>query len=327
MPIRNVESTLREAMDSINAQSFRDFELVVVNDHCKDQSESIFKDFPDPRFRIIQNPGMGLVDALNYGVANCRTGWIVRMDGDDIMHAKRLEHLWNVVSHSPELDLVANRVELVSLKPLSDGYVEYMRWQNNVLTQREIDLNIYVESPFSHPGVMFKKSTFNLLGGYREGDFPEDYELWLRMHQHGARMVKIPKNLLFWRDSPQRLSRNHSSYRRSAFDNLRARFLARDRRLRHGRPLVFWGAGRKTRKRSQLLMDKGFQPGAWVDIDPKKIGNRINNVKVEEPCWLQQQDPRPFVLIYVTNHGAREQISTMLEEFGYEAGKDYLAVG
>jgi glycosyltransferase involved in cell wall biosynthesis len=327
MPIRNVASTLREAMDSINTQSFTDFELVVINDHSKDQSTSVFQDFADPRFRIFKNPGMGLVDALNFGAGNCRTDWIVRMDGDDIMHTKRLEYLWHAVSHSPELDLVANRVELFSLKPQKNGYVEYMRWQNNVLTQREIDLNIYVEAPFAHPGVMFKKSTFDLLGGYREGDFPEDYELWLRMHEHGARMVKIPETLLYWRDSPHRLSRNHSSYRRSAFDKLRAKFLARDQRLRHGRPVVFWGAGRKTRKRSQLLIDQGIRPSAWVDIDPKKIGNRINQIKVVDPYWLRQHDPRPFVLIYVANHGAREEISDMLEAFGYRAGEDYLAVG
>ena len=299
----------------------------MVNDHSEDQSETLFRAYADPRFRLLQNPGKGLVDALNYGAENCRTDWIVRMDGDDIMHSERLEHLWKVVSQSPELDLVANRVELFSREPLKTGYVEYMRWQNNVLTQREIDLNIYIESPFAHPGLMFKKSTFDLLKGYREGDFPEDYELWLRMHEHGAKMVKIPETLLYWRDSPQRLSRNHPSYRRSAFDKLRASYLARDQRLRHGRPVAFWGAGRKTRKRSQLLIDQGIQPGVWVDIDPKKIGNRINHVKVVGPCWLQQQDPRPFVLIYVANHGAREKIGAMLEAIGYKAGKDYLAVG
>jgi len=108
---------------------------------------------------------------------------------------------------------------------------------------------------------------------------------------------------------------------------LRANFLARDPRLQRNRPLAYWGAGRKTRKRSQLLIDHGFQPSVWIDIDPRKIGNRINNINVVDPHWLQRQDPRPFVLVYVANHGAREAIGTMLEEFGYEAGVDYLAVG
>ena len=66
---------------------------------------------------------------------------------------------------------------------------------------------------------------------------------------------------------------------------------------------------------------------AWIDIDPRKIGNRINGVPVVDCGWIAAQADRPFVLVYVTNHGARDVIARELEQMGYRPGEDYLAVG
>jgi len=131
--------------------------------------------------------------------------------------------------------------------------------------------------------------------------------------------------LLDWRESEGRLSRTDPRCSRQAFDRLRAAYLARDPRLRN-RPLAFWGAGRKTRRRCNLLIERGFTPIAWVDIDPRKIGNRLRGVPVVPPEWLAH-DEQPFVLSYVANHGAREDITLRLEGMGYRRGVDYLMVG
>jgi hypothetical protein len=65
---------------------------------------------------------------------------------------------------------------------------------------------------------------------------------------------------------------------------------------------------------------------AWIDIDPKKIGQRVWGLPVQAPGWLDRR-PRPFVLVYVARHGAREQIAAHLDSLGYRVGVDYLAVG
>ena len=327
LPVRNAEETLAEALGSIANQRFNSFEVVIVDDHCKDRSMEIVKSHWDDRMTVHDNPGDGIVDALNFGISVSRSKWIVRMDADDIMHSDRLQRLWDFISRSPDTDLVASRVEVFSDSPLTDGTIEYARWQNSVVSPLQINSQIYVESPFAHPSVAFRRSTILAAGGYRHGDFPEDYELWLRLYQLGAAMVKLPDVLLRWRDSAVRLSRNHPAYRREAFDRLRAEYLARDHRLNTDRPLAYWGAGRKTRRRSRLLIEKGFPPAAWIDIDPRKIGNRILGAEVTEPGWLQGRSIKPFVLVYVTNHGAREDIGTDLERIGYLLGEDYLAVG
>lgn len=200
-----------------------------------------------------------------------------------------------------------------------------MRWQNACLTPEQIATEIYVESPFVHPSVMFRRSHVLELGGYRPGDFPEDYDLWLRLHRAGRIMGKLPEILLDWRESPQRLSRTDPRCSRQAFDRLRARYLATDPRLKD-RPLAFWGAGKSTRQRARHLMDLGYRPTAWIDIDPRKIGNRIDGIPVVPPAWLRQPG-KPFVLGYVARHGAREIISTRLIGMSYRQGQDWLMVG
>ncbi|MES0327734.1 MAG: glycosyl transferase, partial [Gammaproteobacteria bacterium] len=107
---------------------------------------------------------------------------------------------------------------------------------------------------------------------------------------------------------------------------IRAAYLASDSRLQQGRPLAYWGAGRVTRKRTTHLIGHGHTPHVWIDIDPGKIGNIIEGAEVVSPQWLEQKE-KPFVLSYVSNHGARELIANDLESRGYRNGIDYLMVG
>ena len=140
-------------------------------------------------------------------------------------------------------------------------------------------------------------------------------------------MAKVDRCLLRWRQGEGSLSRLDPRYSRDAFDRLRARYLARDPRLHAHRALVFWGAGRRTRRRADHLVALGFGPDAWIDVDPRKIGARIAGVPVHARDWLAGRFPRPFVLAWVASHGARERIGAALEAMGYRRGADYLAVG
>jgi hypothetical protein len=81
----------------------------------------------------------------------------------------------------------------------------------------------------------------------------------------------LPEMLLDWRESEQRWSRVSSAYSRRAFDRIRTVYLTRDLRIQ-GRRLVFWGAGRKTRQRARLLIESGFKPEVWIDVDAGKTG-------------------------------------------------------
>jgi len=329
LPFRNSESTLDECLTSIQGQTFKNFELIAVDDHSNDGSVKTIQKYAknDPRIQIMKNPGSGLVSALNHGLENSSSALVARMDGDDIMLPQRLQLQYKFMLRHPGITALGTFASLFPEEIIQDGFREYMRWQNSCVTPQDIADEIYIESPLVHPSVMFRRKPVMELDGYRAGPFPEDYDLWLRMHHAGMRMSKLPQELLEWRDYPQRTSRTDENYSRPAFDSLRAFYLAQEPRLlQHSDNFVIWGAGRKTRKRCQHLLDHGLTPKAWIDIDPNKIGNQLNGIPVVAPEWLQSQQ-MPFVLGYVANHGARDDIASQLQEMGYRRGHNYLMVG
>lgn len=328
LPFYNAAETLAETLDSILAQTFKDFVLTAVDDGSVDDSCQIVRDYMkrDNRIELLQIEHQGVVAAMNHALDNCTALICARMDADDIMAPERLFKQREYLQANPDIDLVGSCVRLFPEEIIQDGFNEYIRWQNGCITPQQIADNIYVELPIANPSICFRRDAVLGVGGYRDGDFPEDYELLLRLHQNGHQMAKLPEVLLHWRDSESRLTRTDERYSRTAFDRIRAAYLASDSRLQQGRPLAYWGAGRVTRKRTAHLIGHGHTPHVWIDIDPGKIGNIIEGAEVVAPHWLDR-DEKPFVLSYVSNHGARELISSDLEGRGYRNGVDYLMVG
>ncbi len=325
MPVFNAQDTLAECLDSIFRQTHQDFEIIVVDDFSTDSSAAILRSYGDPRIRVIENSNKGIVPALNAGLACCRSNFVARMDADDVMYVERLEKQYDTMRNDPDLTLCATQARKFPEEIIQAGYIEYMRWQNACLTPQDISEQIYIESPFAHPSVMFRKDRIIESGAYKDGEFPEDYELWLRLFHTQHKMVKLEEVLLDWRESDNRLSRTSSRYSDFSFEKLRAEYLVNDKRLQ-GRSIVFWGAGRKTRQRARHLIDNGVSPFAWIDIDTNKIGNEYHGAKTYMPDWLRCHDEKPFVLNYVRNHGARAHCRNHLEEAGYVMGEDYLDV-
>ena len=328
IPFWNAAETLSACLKSLRRQTLRHFEAILVDDASTDSSAEIVRREAekDARFRLFSPGRVGLVGALNLGIATSRTDLIARMDADDLMHPDRLKLQSGYLRDHPEIALVGCRVALFPRQAVRDGYREYVRWQNACIEPDDIEGNLYVESPIAHPSVMVRRSALEAVGGYLDGAFPEDYDLWLRLHHAGFRLAKIPRVLLSWRERSDRTSRVDQRYSRDAFDELRARYLSRDGRLRSGREIVVWGGGRPTRLRVRRLMEEGVQVKAWVDVDPGRIGQTISGLPVHPHTWLDRT-PRPFVLVYVTNHGARDEIAGALDRWGYARGRDYLAVG
>lgn len=328
MPVRNAAGTLPEALASIASQTLQDWELLAVDDGSSDRSPAILAaaSAADDRIRVMRSEQRGLVAALNAGIAASASELIARMDADDLMSPQRLELQRQWLDENPQHVLVSSMVRVFPEEELTDGLREYVRWLNGCHSEAEIADRRYVESPVAHPSVMFRRGAVVEIGGYRDGDFPEDYELWLRMLGAGLRFGKVPQVLLEWRESAGRTSRIDARYEREKFDRLRTHHLSRDPRLCSGREIVIWGAGRRTRRRLDPLLARGVEPLAWVDIDLRKIGGSVAGRAVVSPEWLIRE-PRPFVLVCVAAHGARELIAGKLHELGYAEGADWLAVG
>ncbi len=209
LPFRDARGTLAECLDSIAAQTLGDYELLAIDDGSRDDSAALVarRARRDGRIRLVRQPPLGLVAALNRGLREARAPLIARMDADDRMHPERLAAQTAAFDADPALGLLATRVRLFPEAHIQAGLREYIRWQNACCAPADITDEIYIESPFAHPSVMFRRAVVRDAGGYHAGDFPEDYDLWLRLAQSGVKMAKLPRVLLDWRDSAGRLSR------------------------------------------------------------------------------------------------------------------------
>ncbi len=334
MSVRNAAATLPMCLDSIRAQTFVDYELIVMDDGSSDGSARIIttRAVHDRRIKFIEcAPPFGLVNALNAGVEHARGEFVARMDADDIMHPQRLEQQSRYLAEHPHIDAVASQVRAFPDADVGQGMTRYLHWQNNCISCDDIAQEVFVEAPITQPSVTLRRQSLRAAGGYRDGDFPEDYELWLRMLARGQRIAKIPRVLLDWRQRANSYSKTDSRYSREAFDRLRAVYLAMDPRIKalsrqNARPFAVWGAGRKTRRRVERLTARGITPTFWIDVAPRKLGRCIQGIKVLPPSSLDVL-ARPYVLVYVTMHGVREQVTDYLHSLGYRRSRDYLCVG
>jgi hypothetical protein len=187
---------------------------------------------------------------------------------------------------------------------------------------------MFVEAPVAHPSVMIRRSWLERMGGYQDLGWPEDYDLWLRLHQAGARFVKVPEVLLYWREHPGRLTRTDRRYSVENFLRAKSHYLAKGPLLDR-RSVIVWGAGQMGRRLSKHLISEGAPLVAFVDIDPKKIGRQRRGRPVISPDDLAQlwsASDRPIVLAAVGARGARKLIRSQLTSMGLHEGQDWLAV-
>jgi glycosyltransferase involved in cell wall biosynthesis len=327
LPAWNAGLTVERALKSIQRQSFADWELVAVDDGSTDGTGQILAEFAalDARVRLISRPHAGIVSALNSGLEHARGQFIARMDADDESDPERLSEQLELIQANPTLGLVGSLVRFGGNSAAAPGYALHVEWMNAILTPGQISAQRFVESPFAHPSVLFRRELLSRHGGYREGDFPEDYELWLRWLDAGVQMAKVPKVLLTWHDPSNRLSRQDPRYRFEAFYRCKAIYLARwlAREVDPARPVLVWGAGRVTRRRASYLTAHGVRIAGYIDIDPRKIGRALSGHQVLSPEQLPPHS-NCFVLGYVAKRGAHSLAKGHLQARGFVEGRDFL---
>jgi glycosyltransferase involved in cell wall biosynthesis len=324
MPVRNAAETLPAAMDGILAQSWREWELIAVDDGSVDATPEMLASLAcgDSRVRVISTPPQGIVAALQTGCAAAAGDWIARMDGDDRMHPERLAAQLQYARNHPDVGVVSS---LVGYGGKTAGYAAHVDWINGLCTPEEISLRRFVEAPVAHPSVMFRRELLDRHGGYRDGRFPEDYELWLRWMEAGVRFGKVPQVLLEWNDPPGRLSRSDPRYAVERFYQVKCGYLARWllSNVDPTRKPWLWGAGRITRRRFDALERAGARFEGFIDVDPKKANRHRDGRRVVMADELPARDAA-FIIVGVGCRGAREKIAAHLMEHDWVEGRDYL---
>ena len=325
MPVFNAARTVERALRSLLEQDFREpWEVVAVDDGSTDGSAEALEAFArrDGRVRVIRRPHEGIVAALNAGLAAARGRYIARMDADDECAPDRLRRQAALLDERPEIGIAGCRVRFGGDRERQAGYAAYVDWLNSLIEPEAIALNRFVESPFAHPSVMFRRELPERLGAYRDGPFPEDYELWLRWMDAGVKGAKVDAELVVWNDPPERLSRTDPRYAPEAFFRMKARYLARwlARHNRFHPEVTVWGAGRVTRRRAAFLEEEGVRITRFIDLKRRRP-------PCGRPVLTPEELPPPgrfFVVAMVGKRGAREEIRERLAAAGYREGRDFI---
>ncbi len=205
MTIYNGAAFLRPAIESVLAQSFCDFEFVLVDDGSADESRDIVRSFADVRIRLIEAPHAGLTAALNRGGAACRGDLIARMDADDIAAPERFAAQADRFDREPDLDVLCSDARLIDARGQTIGAHRMGDWNGDIL--REALLHRRRAMPIIHPSVMMRRKLFARLEGYRDFACAEDHDFWLRAMGAGARFDHVARPLLSYRVHAKGLSR------------------------------------------------------------------------------------------------------------------------
>jgi glycosyltransferase involved in cell wall biosynthesis len=330
IPVRDAEPTLNEALLSLTAEPGDDIEFLVVDDGSRDSSAAMARAHAvgDRRVRVIERPREGLVPALQAGVREARGAFLARHDADDLSMAPRLRASADCLARHPEVDLVAARFEMFRDDgPAGLGMTRWAEWSNGLATHDDVYRERFVESPFAHPSVTMRLSALRAIGGYKDGDFPEDYDLWLRFLAGGHRVARLEMIGVRVRDHPGRTIRSDSRYRPEAFRALKLRHLEAEF-LRQGEPVLLVGGGRVAKRWLADLLAAGVSVEALLDVHPRRIGRHIAGVPVLHPAEVAR-DPalsRLLALGAVGRPGARESVKQTLRALGREEGIDFVLV-
>jgi len=252
LPCRNADAHLDDCIDSLAAQTESRYEVLVLDDGSSDGTLARLAAWAerDPRVRPVEAKRRGIVPALNAMAAAARAPILARMDGDDVARPRRLSAQLDLLDASAEVAACGTGVRYFPRDRAGSGYRRYEAWLNGLTGWEAIERDLFVECPIAHPTLMILRRILKELGGYREFDGPEDYDLVLRLAGAGHRLANVSDVLLEWRLGPDRLSEASDRYSAAAFrrlkiEHLRAWVVCESRIAR--RRLVVWGAGKHAR--------------------------------------------------------------------------------
>ncbi len=196
MPVFNCEQYVGEAIESILAQTFTDFEFIIIDNGSTDRTAQILEQYAhqDERIAICMEPQRGVAKALNTGCKLASGKYIARMDADDVAMPERFAAQLEFLETNPEIGIVGTWVQFIN----STGGEVFGSWNEKPVDPPLVKWQVFSGCPFFHNAVMMRVGPLRELGYYSTDFHAEDYELWSRLLavSQGA---NIPRPLVHYR--------------------------------------------------------------------------------------------------------------------------------
>lgn len=198
MPVYNSEKYIICALKSLSNQTFKDFEIIAINDGSSDKSLELLNEYKvkESRLIVINQKKCGIAKALNKGIELAKGKYIARMDSDDICMPERFENQLNYLQEK-DLDLCGTKIKKFgNITGISDYPID----------SSDCYLSLLFRTPFAHPTILVKKSIIQRYRYNEEYKYSQDYELWCRMALDSIKMGNIPEILLKYRCSDNQIT-------------------------------------------------------------------------------------------------------------------------
>lgn len=204
LPVYNGDRYLKDSIESVLRQSFKDFELIIINDGSTDDSEVIAKSFNDTRIVYLHQENKGLAATLNRGILMAKGEYLARQDQDDLSHQNRLSLQYRYMQGHRNCVLLGTWAQIMETDKLVD------RFHYHPTDEITLRYQLLFNNPFVHSSVLLRRSALLQVGGYTtdpERQPPEDFELWSRLSRIGS-VANIGEVLLTYREVPGSMSRS-----------------------------------------------------------------------------------------------------------------------
>lgn len=326
LPLYQHGPTIGAALASMQAQTMAELAIHVLDDGSTDHGPEVVSAAAgdDPRIRLFRFPHRGIVATLREGMASVESPFMARMDADDLSSPLRLVRQLDALAAAPELAAVDCQVRLAGSEVTGAGMQQYVDWANGLLDWVALRDALFEESPLVHPATLVRTEAVRGVGGYLEGEGPEDYSLWLRLVGAGWQLGKVPEFLFTWADPPGRLTRTDPRCSLKAIMGLKVRMLPElVPAVRNG--VQVWGGGPTGRRLMRRLQGAGIPIHRIFDIDPKLIGRELHGAPVLSLYDLPQHR-RPVCLIALGQRRAKRLAREFLSQHDLQSWEHFLFV-
>ncbi len=292
MPTYNGARFLRDAIASILNQTFRDFELIVINDGSTDNTSQILANYNDDRIvTITNNENLGIAEATNRGFAAVRGEYVALQDHDDISLPCRLDVQVAFLRSHPKVALVGSSVKLIDENGAVYGY--YREPEDDI----DLKWEVLFRCPFRHTSIMVRRQAVSDVGRYSgapENGTAADYDLLSRIALNNT-IQNLREPLVLWRRHPDATSIRYEELQKASRDNISASNIAslfgRLTDMQAG-PAIRWSSQDQRSLRAFFLMPSGELPG----VSPEEVISGVKLVtKIQSVFYRVYSFPIPAV--------------------------------
>jgi len=322
IPFKNTSNFIEECLQSISNQTYKNWEVLAVNDHSTDKSLEIVKSFAvdDSRIQYVPNNGAGIIEALRTAYSKSKGRLITRMDSDDIMKSSKLEVMVSALLTNGNGHIAVGQVKYFSANGIGNGYERYESWLNSLTAKGNNYSEIYKECVIPSPCWMTFREDLEACNAFESNRYPEDYDLAFRFYEKGLKCLPCDEILHLWRDYDNRTSRTSQHYAQNYFLTIKLHYFLK---LNYNtkRTLVVWGAGSKGKSIAKKLVQKEIA-FYWVCDNSNKIGKDIYGQRMLHYTAIERLK-NPQSIITVANTEAQGVITSFLLELQQKPMKDY----